>query len=432
MGNEPHKKEREFNTYYSAHRSGRLEDAEKGYEKLLKERPDWGRVLAALGNLYLDQGWTEKAKPVFEKAAGLNPPDLSACYNLGRMKQMEADHGGAIDLYKRMLDQQPAIGPAWNNLGVAYRETGQQDAAMESFLKAVKFAPDMAAAWNNLGVAQDEQSLTEKASASYRKAIDIQPDYASPHLNLGILLQKQKQFKAAEAHYTAVLKLQPDNDIATFMLQSIKGDETPDAAPVEHVRSIFDQCAENFETILVDDLAYKTPELLFNLVQPCLSEKMRILDLGCGTGLGAALYRPFAVHLTGVDVSTKMLEKASEKDLYDRLEMFDVLQEWTFPEKFHLIYSSDVFVYFGNLDKIISSASDFLVAGGALAFSVEELRDDPAEYKLYPSGRYAHAEGYIEACLNRHGLQIKEISRTDIRNQSGTPVKGLLIAAVKA
>ncbi|HCY87018.1 MAG TPA: methyltransferase [Desulfobacteraceae bacterium] len=424
--------QRRFTTYFTAHRNGRLEEAEAGYEKLLKEQPDWGRVLSALGNLYLDQGLPEKAKPVFEKAAGLNPPDLSACYNLGRLLQMDADHAGAIDLYKRMLEAQPAIGPAWNNLGVAYRETGQQDKAMESFLTAVRFAPDMAEAWNNLGVAQDEQDLADKAMASYKKAIEIKPAYASPHLNLGILLQKKKQFQAAETHYTEVLRLQPDNEIANFMRHSIKGDKPPDAAPVEHVRSIFDQCAENFETILVEDLAYKTPERLFDLVRPCLTEKMRILDLGCGTGLGAALYRPFAAHLTGVDVSAKMLEKALKKNIYDRLEMFDVLKEWTFPEKFHLIYSSDVFVYFGNLDRIISSASAYLVSGGTLAFSVEELQDDATDYKLYPSGRYAHTQAYIDACLSRHGLRIKEIRRTDIRTQSGTPVKGLLIVAVKA
>lgn len=67
------------------------------------------------------------------------------------------------------------------------------------------------------------------------------------------------------------------------MLQSIRGAETPEAAPVEHVRSIFDQCAENFETILVEKLEYKTPEILFNLVHPYLTDEMTILDLGCGT-----------------------------------------------------------------------------------------------------------------------------------------------------
>ncbi|MEA2060919.1 MAG: methyltransferase domain-containing protein [Thermodesulfobacteriota bacterium] len=200
---------------------------------------------------------------------------------------------------------------------------------------------------------------------------------------------------------------------------------------MEHVRSIFDQCAENFETILVKGLEYKTPKLLFHLVRPYLTEKMSILDLGCGTGLGAQLYRPFAESLTGVDVSAKMLKKASEKKLYDRLDVFDILQEWVFPTKFNLIYSSDVFVYFGNLDKIIKSASSALFKGGKIAFSVEKLKNNTTNYQLYPSGRFAHSEAYIQECLNRHELRTIEINKTDIRNQSGNPVKGLLIVAIK-
>lgn len=423
--------EQSFKKYYSAHRQGNLSVAEKGYKSLLKKKPGWGRVLTALGKLYLDQDRPEKAKPVFEKAAGLDPPDLSACYNLGRLKQIENDHQGAIEIYRVLIDQQPDIGLVWNNLGVAYRETGKPKDAIESFQAAVKFTPEMAEAWNNLGVAQDESNLTESALESYRKAIEIQPDYASPHLNLGIALQKSRRFKKAEKHYKKVLEIQPGNEVAKFMLQTIVGDETPDAAPVEHVRSIFDQCAENFESILVDELEYKTPELLFDLVRPCLTKKMTILDLGCGTGLGARLYRPFAKRLTGVDVSIKMLEKAAEKKIYDRLEVFDILQEWNFPEKFDLIYSSDVFVYFGNLDAIVKSASAFLVDGGNIAFSVERLKDNTEDYKLYPSGRYAHSKEYIQACLKRHNLEIAKLHKTDIRIQSGKPVKGLLIAAIK-
>ncbi|MDY6790287.1 MAG: tetratricopeptide repeat protein [Thermodesulfobacteriota bacterium] len=423
--------EKKFKKYYAAHRDGKFSKAERGYREILKKRPDWGRVLNALGNLFLDQNRPEKAKPVFEKAAHLNPPDLSSCYNLGRLKQLENDHQGAIVVYKSMIDQQPDVGIVWNNLGVAYREIGKQDDAIASFRSAVRFAPEMAEAWNNLGVAQDELNLAENALNSYRKAIEIQPDYASPHLNLGIFLQRSKQFREAEEHYNKVLKLQPDNEIAKFMLQSIRGEETPEAAPVEHVRSIFDQCAENFETILVEKLGYKTPELLFNLVHPYLTDKMAILDLGCGTGLPAKLYRPFAKSLIGVDVSAKMLEKAFEKKIYNRLEIFDILQDWAFPTKFDLIYSSDVFVYFGNLDAIIKSASSYLVSGGKIAFSVEELKDNTKNYQLFPSGRYAHSQKYIQEILKRHELKIIKISKTDIRNQSGNPVKGLLIVSIK-
>jgi predicted TPR repeat methyltransferase len=414
-----------------AHREGRLAEAEKGYREVLRRKPDWGQVLNALGTVFLDQSLTDKAVKVFKKAANLKPPNIPACYNLARLMQRQNDHQGAVHIYRAMLESQSGLGEAWNNLGVAYRETGEQDEALSCFQKAVEFAPDMAEAWNNLGVAQDEFNMIEKAPESYRKAIEIRPDYTSAHLNLGISLQKLRRFREAGEHYHKVLEARPDDEAAQFMLQSMGTAAAPDAAPVEHVRRIFDRCAGTFERILVKNLEYKTPELLFKLVRPCLTREMNILDLGCGTGLGAQLYRPFAKKLTGVDVSPKMIEKAAEKKIYNRLEVFDILRDWTFPKKFDLIYSSDVFVYFGNLETIIRSAASYLAGGGILAFSVERLEDNSKEYRLFPSGRYAHSQTYIQDCLERHGLQLIEETRSDIRKESGNPVKGFLIVAKK-
>lgn len=416
----------------SAHREGRLADAEKGYLKVLKKKPGWGQVLNALGTVYLDQSQQDKARKCFEKAARLRPPNLPAWYNLARLKQRGNDHKGALKIYRCILEEQPDYGEVWNNLGIAYRETGSRDEAISCFTKAVKFTPDMAEAWNNLGVAQDEHSMFEDASKSYRRAIEIRSDYQSAHFNLGSSLQKLKRFKEAEEHYRKVLEIKPDDEAAKFMLQSLGTESsTPEAAPVEHVRRIFDQCAGTFEKILVKDLEYKTPELLFNLVRPYLTEELNVLDLGCGTGLGAQLYRPFAKRLTGVDVSSKMLERAAQKQIYDELAVFDILQDWTFPDEFDLIYSSDVFVYFGNLERIIASISSHLVIGGAAAFSVEELEDKGMDYRLHSSGRYSHSQKYLETCLAQHGLQLIEHARSDIRKQSGNQVKGLLIAAQK-
>lgn len=388
-------------------------------------------MLNALGTVFLDQSQPNQAKKVFEKAAHLNPPDLSACYNLGRLKQMEGDDAGAITIYRAIVKRQPKFGLAWNNMGVAFREIGELEEAISCFRRAVAFAPDMAEAWNNLGVAQDAFHLFENATRSYQKAIEIEPEYASAHFNLGVSLQKLGQFDAAAGHYNNVLAIRPDDEAAHFMLQSLGSTTTPEAAPAQHVRGIFDQCAGTFEKTLVNDLEYRTPELLFNLVRPHLKNELTILDLGCGTGLGSQFYRPYAKNLVGVDVSPKMLQKASEKNIYNDLIVFDALQRWSFPQPFDLIYSSDVFVYFGNLDPIIRSASSNLVHGGIIAFSVEKLEDGSTDYQLFPSGRYAHSQRYIRNCLKRHGLTPVEDTESVIRKQSGKEVNGLLIVAQK-
>ena len=414
-----------------AHAEGRLADAENAYLEILNEKPDSGSVLNALGTVFLDQSRPDQAKKYFEKAADVNPPSLAACYNLGRLRQMAGDDEGAISIYRSIVEQQPGFGLAWNNMGVAYREIGEPDEAISCFRRAVAFAPDLAEAWNNLGVAQDEFHMTENASRSYRKAIEIQPDYASAHFNLGVSLQKLERFENAENHYNTVLKIRPDDEAAEFMLQSLGRSTTPDAAPAQHVRRIFDQCAGTFEKVLVSDLEYKTPEHLFNLVRPHLKPDLTVLDLGCGTGLGSQFYRPYANVLIGVDVSSRMLRRASAKNIYDGLIVFDILRDWTFSHPFDLIYSADVFVYFGNLDPILRSVASHLVRGGIIAFSVEKLADRGTGYRLFPSGRYAHSPRYVKSCLKQHGLIPLGETESVIRKQSGDAVNGLLIAAEK-
>ncbi len=299
-----------------AHKEGRLADAQKAYLELLNENADSGPVLNALGTVFWDRSQPDEAKAYFEKAANLNPPDLSACYNLGRLRQIEGDDRGAINIYRTIVKAQPRFGLAWNNMGVAYREIGEPEEAVSCFRRAVAFAPGVAEAWNKLGVAQDELQMTENAVNSYEKAIEIQPDYVSAHFNLGVCLQKLQRFIIAEYHYKKVLAIDPDDEAATFMLQSLGLSTTPEAAPARHVRRIFDQCAGTFEKTLVNDLGYKTPELLFNLVRQRLKQELAILDLGCGTGLGSHFYRPYAKLLIGVDVSAQDAPKGrGEKDL---------------------------------------------------------------------------------------------------------------------
>lgn len=54
------------------------------------------------------------------------------------------------------------------------------------------------------------------------------------------------------------------------------------------------------------------------------TDHRRILDAGCGTGLCGPLLRPFASHLTGVDLSPRMVEKAHDRGSYDTLEVTEL------------------------------------------------------------------------------------------------------------
>ena len=64
---------------------------------------------------------------------------------------------------------------------------------------------------------------------------------------------------------------------------------------------------------------YRIPEKAFPLLVETGMAFERILDLGCGTGLAAPYLSTFGGHLVGVDISPRMLEKARERKVYNRL-----------------------------------------------------------------------------------------------------------------
>ena len=86
--------------------------------------------------------------------------------------------------------------------------------------------------------------------------------------------------------------------------------------PAAYVRTLFDQYAPRFDAALTEGLAYRGPALLRDAIETACAAARRpmrfpdMLDLGCGTGLAGAAFRPFVRRLTGVDLSDRMVAVA--------------------------------------------------------------------------------------------------------------------------
>jgi predicted TPR repeat methyltransferase len=189
---------------------------------------------------------------------------------------------------------------------------------------------------------------------------------------------------------------------------------------------LFDQCAERFEERLVEKLKYRGPDLLFDLVERFVPvRQLDILDLGCGTGLVGARFRPRAHTLTGVDLSPNMLKVARQRQIYDKLicsELVEFLQKQT--KSFDLAVAADVFIYFGDLSKVFHTIRGALRDGGFFGFSVEAGED--RDFVLRDTCRYAHSFAYLRRLAEEHGLALEIIESRVIRQQDGADVVGHL------
>lgn len=258
--------------------------------------------------------------------------------------------------------------------------------------------------------------------------------------NRALKLEKSGDLDAAADAYQQVLKLDPsDRGGASVRLASMGRGPAPQKAPEAYVETLFDQHAEVFDNILVEQLGYAVPVQLRQMLDDLGHTKFaRVLDLGCGTGLSGGELRDWSDFLAGVDISENMVELAFERDVYDELfvgEALHFLQADGDDEGWDLIAATDVVPYLGELKTIALAASDRLKPLGLFAFSTETL---PAEilsgrdYMVGPYQRFGHAEAYVRFVLAASKLEILAFQPITVRHEQGAPIPGHLVLAQKA
>ena len=251
-----------------------------------------------------------------------------------------------------------------------------------------------------------------------------------------LALEKAGDVDAAVKAYEEVLAIDPDDHGgAAVRIAAMGRGEQPSKAPDAYVETLFDQHAEAFEDILVEQLGYAVPMMVRQRLQTLnLGPFKRLLDLGCGTGLTGEALRDMADDITGIDISENMVEIAHEKDLYETLyvaEAEDFLED-NDDEPFDIITATDVLPYLGALEPLFFGAAENLNAGGLLIFSSETLPEDTLAgrpYMVGPHQRFAHAETYVRERLAATGFEVLEVTDINVRMQDGNPTPGHLIIA---
>ncbi|HMB58837.1 MAG TPA: tetratricopeptide repeat protein, partial [Xanthomonadales bacterium] len=367
-----------------------------------------------------------------------------AMMNLGNVYQEQEQFSEATECYRKAIELRPTEAAALSNLSVSLRRQEHLKEAIEAGLSAVALDPEYLIAWYNLGNAYKVSQRFKSAITSYQKAIELKPDLSLAHDGLcqstfqleHRSLFGRASFSKTKKAYEQWLACEPDNALAQFMLEAIGGKSRLLRAPDAVVRNMFDQFAPSFETHL-QSLNYRLPQMLTPLLEDLLGPpqaSVKIVDGGCGTGLCAAALKPWARSLTGVDLSTAMLEKARQKALYDALfeaELTTFMQQHD--GAFDLAVYADTLCYFGDLQDILRATAEALDNQGTLLLTLEAsaFSQDVTRYQLQPQGRYTHSPSYVENTLQACGFAHILIRSDSTRTEVGRPVDGLLVSARK-
>jgi predicted TPR repeat methyltransferase len=392
------------------HLSSQLEDAEKQYREVMRLDPTAENVPYNLASLLKERADFDGAIRAYRLALAKKPTFKNALAALADLLISRAEFTEAADLVNRALNADRNHPLAWHTAGKIAERTGNFEQSLDCFTKCTTYDPNMAEGWFNLARIQSRLNKTTEAISSFQRAHE----------------------------------LAPYDEKYAFMYKQAAATDTNAQMPESYVRDLFDEYAHTFDKSLVEGLGYQTPARIAEQIAPWLATRsttppsLRVLDLGCGTGLMGPLLAPAAATLVGVDLSPKMLEKAKERG-YTALhaaELVAFLQSST-AASYDLIVATDVFNYFGDLSAVFTESQRVLAPGGLFAFSVEAMTaapdtPDDAPFRLGASSRFQHQEGYIRSLAAQSALHVQSATRAALRKESTHDVEGILFALTSA
>jgi predicted TPR repeat methyltransferase len=444
------------------HAAGRLDHAADLYNQVLQADPQNADALHLLGVIAQQRGQHQQAIDLISRAIVSDPTFPGYHNNLGEAHRSLGQLDQAEKAYRQAIALDPAFPDPHSNLGMILQKRTRVDDAIDLYRKAIQLQPGFAEAYNNLGTALMAKALVSEGVAAYHKALQLKSDYADAYSNLAFALGIQGDYangieccrlalkqdpnhyeayrhlaalyerlndqdKAADA-YRQALRCRPGSPEARYYLAAVTQKDAPPAAPADYVKLLFDNYAPSFDMHLTGALRYRAPQLIYEAILAAEPQGMLdILDLGCGTGLSGVAIRKLARSLVGVDLSEKMIEKATERKIYDTLLVADLTSAMqTLGRRFDAIVSSDVFVYIGDLAATFAAAAQSLRPNGLFVFSVE-VDDQTDTYTLRPTRRYAHSQRYLRDLARFHRFEVVSFSRKALRTEREKNVDGWII-----
>lgn len=274
-----------------------------------------------------------------------------------------------------------------------------------------------------------DRGRIETAYLCQRRAADLNPSDAEAWSYLGDLAHILGWRDKTSAAYEKCLEIEPDDAEIKHLLVALRDEPPPPRAPDECIQQMYKRFSSFFEFNLCEELSYEGPQRLEDLLKAVLGDRrgLRVLELGCGSGLAGLRLKEFAAAMVGVDLSPEMIELARARNIYDRLEVAEMTQ-WLGgnPEQFDLIAACDCLIYFGDLRQVAIPAAKKLAPGGILAFTVERGTQYP--FRLTDNGRYTHTAEHLREVAADAGLEVVRLEEGFLRTEYGEDVIGLLAA----
>jgi tetratricopeptide (TPR) repeat protein len=207
------------------HQSGRLNEAEALYRRILEVMPRHADSLRLLGVLAHQTARNDLSVEMISKAIAIDPKVASWHHDLGTALAVGGRLDEAVTCYRGAIALQRDFPEAHFSLGNSLRKQGLLDQAVSCYRAALYLRPNFPGVYNNLGSVLGDLGRLDEAIACHREALGLRPDFPEAQLNLGVALQGQGLLAEAANCYRGALDLKPDYAEALYNLGNILRDQ---------------------------------------------------------------------------------------------------------------------------------------------------------------------------------------------------------------
>jgi len=196
---------------------GNLKKAIQHFQKAASLNPKYITAFINLGNASKKAGKLELARKAFQQAATLNPHEPGPFLALGLTLISMRRHREAITPIKRFTQLAPENPEGWNELAIAYRESGDIDKAIETFETAITTDPKFVGAITNLANTYKDLEQFDRSVELQERALAIREDLPILHNNLGASLKARGRIREALNAFNRAYQMEAGDDEQHFV-----------------------------------------------------------------------------------------------------------------------------------------------------------------------------------------------------------------------
>ena len=184
---------------------GAYETAARHFREAAEANPEDPERWSELGRAEMYAERPVPARRAFERVAVLRPDDAGPRILIGMTWELERRYDEALLAYEQACQIDPDSPRGFTILGTRLLRWGETEAAVEPLARSVALDGGNAEAWNALGMARYQSGDESGAEEAFREGLARHSEHRGLYLGLAALLINARRHEEALAVYDAVV-----------------------------------------------------------------------------------------------------------------------------------------------------------------------------------------------------------------------------------